>query len=274
MAYDNHDSFHCFVSSSLCSVRSVRSLQQLKSPPTTVVSKEAEAAASLLELMQAPLMPERSGRKRQRDPSSESGGSAQKKTDEVTRTDDQDIRTMAPSPIDMEAVMKRLSIAETAGEINTNSSKRLQVQQRLLNQCHLDGLITFETNESNVCILGWSKLLVNDPKQLNDKIRKMIDQDEGGIWKKANGKYNQTLKNPTFSVYELFRKIGVKPRFRGPMKDDPGKHDLFYYKEWEFKNDESFKNARQRLTKGFRYCPEKGNRDRKRGPKENTCVNP
>ena len=30
-----------------------------------------------------------------------------------------------------------------------------------------------------------------------------------------------------------------------PLAQDPGKQDMFYYKEWEFKNDESFKNARQ-----------------------------
>ena len=55
-------------------------------------------------------------------------------------------------------------------------------------------------------------------------------QDQGGIWKKANGKYNQSLKNPTWGVYELFRKIGAKPRFRGPADTDPGKADMFYYK--------------------------------------------
>ena len=38
--------------------------------------------------------------------------------------------------------------------------------------------------------------------------------------------------------------------------------------EWEFKDDESFKNARQRLAKGFSYCPDKGNRSRKRAPKD------
>ena len=38
--------------------------------------------------------------------------------------------------------------------------------------------------------------------------------------------------------------------------------------EWEFKNDQSFQNARQRLAKGFSYCPEKGNRHRKRPHKD------
>jgi len=308
-------------------------------------TEETEAAASLLELMRAPQMPERSGRKRQRDPSSGSGGSARKKTplagtsgkgglhsqgkggksrfaegvgylegsvfdsatkkppfdmesggcngaaagkktDDVARADDKgahpddrDVGSMPPSPTDMEAVMRQLGIAEAAGEINPNSSKRLQVLHRLLHKCHQEGLLTYETPSqesgsqklsSEACILGWSRLLVKEPKQLNIKIRDMVEQDQGGIWKKANGKYNQSLKNPTWGVYELFRKIGAKPRFRGPVEGDPGKHDMFYYKEWEFKNDESFKNARQRLAKGFSYCPEKGSRARKRGPKEDT----
>jgi hypothetical protein len=130
--------------------------------------------------------------------------------------------------------------------------------QRRLYQWQNDGLVTMKTivtqesveSQTN-CILGWAKLLVKDPLKLNKKIHKMIEEDEGGIWKKANGKYKQPLKNPTLAVYELFRRIGVKPRKRGPKEDDPGKHDLFYYTEWEFKDDGSFENARQRLAKGF-----------------------
>lgn len=33
------------------------------------------------------------------------------------------------------------------------------------------------------------------------------------------------------------------------METHPGKHDMFFYKEWEFKNDDSFKHARVRLAK-------------------------
>jgi hypothetical protein len=65
-------------------------------------------------------------------------------------------------------------------------------------------------------------------------------------------------------VYELFRKIGVKPLFRGPAEGDPGSSDMVYYKLWEFKNDDSFKLARQRLARSFHYCPERGGRERKR----------
>jgi len=37
----------------------------------------------------------------------------------------------------------------------------------------------------------------------------------------------------------------TRNRYNLPLEQDPGKSDMFYYKEWEFKNDESFKNARQ-----------------------------
>lgn len=177
----------------------------------------------------------------------------------------------------MDAVTKELQKAQAAGEINPNSWKRLKVLQHLLNTCYQEGVLTYVTPSQDsssarllpeACILGWSKLLVKEPGLLNLRIRKMVEEDQGGIWKKANGKYNQPLKNPTYGVYELFRKIGVKPRFRGPAEGDPGKQDMFYYKEWEFKNDDSFRKARARLAKGFSYCPEKGSRARKRAPKK------
>lgn len=182
-----------------------------------------------------------------------------------------------PSPTDTDAVMQELRKAEAAGEINPNSSKRLKVLHHLLHSCYQEGLLTYETPSQDpssarlspeACILGWSKLLVKQPQELNRRVRKMVEEDQGGIWKKANGKYNQTLKNPTWGVYDLFRKIGVKPRFRGPAPGEPGKKDMFYYNEWEFKNDESFRNARARLAKGFSYCPEKGSRARKRARKQ------
>lgn len=191
--------------------------------------------------------------------------------------DEREAGSVHPSPTDMDAVMQELRKAEAVGEINPNSFKRLKVLHHLLHSCYEEGLLTYETPSQDpgsarlspqACILGWSKLLVKEPQQLNLRIRKMVEEDQGGIWKKANGKYNQALKRPTWGVYELFRKIGVKPHFRGPAEGDPGKNDMFYYKEWEFKNDGSFRNARLRLAKGFSYCPEKGNRARKRAPKE------
>ncbi len=135
----------------------------------------------------------------------------------------------------------------------------------LLIKCQVEGIVAFEvdTSSSKTCILGWSKLLVNSPEELNLRIREMIKLDLHGAWRKCNGMHAKVLKNPTWSVYELFRKIGIRPRFRGPEVTEPGKHDMVYYKEWNFFNSHSFVTARKRLAKGFAYCPEKGMRPRK-----------
>ena len=242
---------------SLSSPSALIPVSAANSQTTTVVSmaldesEDAKAAASLIELMRDPQISERSGKKRDRDPSTRSGGSAQKKT--KANDNDQEMGLMSSSVTNMDAVMERLSLAERKGEINTNSYKRLQMLQRLLNECERDGLITIKTNEINKCVLSWSKLLIKEPKKFHKKILDMIMQDQSGIWRKVN----QTLKNPTLSVYELFRKIGVKPSFRGSKEDDPGKHDMLYYKEWEFKNDGSFEKARQLMVKGFNFKKKK-----------------
>ena len=182
-----------------------------------------------------------------------------------------------PDPRDTDAVHAIIKKAELAGEINPNSAKRLRALSCFLCESEAQGLLSIETpsdqagsasSRGEACILGWSKLLVKEPQTLNDRCRDMVEEDRGGIWKKANGKLNQALKNPTYGVYELFRKLGVKPRFRGAAAGDPGKKDMFYYKEWEFRNDESFKNARKRLARGFSYCPEKDGRERKRQKKD------
>ena len=157
----------------------------------------------------------------------------------------------------MEAIIKQLEIAANTGKIKPNLSKRLEILQCLINKCQLDGLVTcmISSSENNICILGWSQMLVKEPLQFNIKIHEMIKQDYKGIWK--NGK--ESLKNSTWIVYELFRRIGVKPkrRSRGPNYGDPGKHDMLYYKEWNFINNKSFKIASKRLATGFSYCPYK-----------------
>jgi hypothetical protein len=169
---------------------------------------------------------------------------------------------------DTNAVRTILKKAETNGEINYNSMGRLQSLHLFLLECKNDGLLTFVSHDTPdsplACILGWSKLLVKQPLAFNLRCRDLVESDQGGWWKHANGKGQKVLKNPTFGIYELFRKIGVKPHLRGPAVDDPGKSDCVYYREWHFRNDDSFRNARKRLLKGFHCCPDKGNRERKR----------
>jgi hypothetical protein len=167
--------------------------------------------------------------------------------------------------MDPSAVTEQLKKAEASGDINSNSCRRLEALHELLTRCQAEGIVAFEvdTSPSKTCILGWSKLLVKAPEELNSRIREMVQIDLRGIWRKANGMHAKVLKNPTWGVYELFRKIGGVPRLRGVETRDPGKHDMVYYKEWRFVNGESFRTARLRLAKGFSYCPEKGMRPRK-----------
>jgi hypothetical protein len=167
--------------------------------------------------------------------------------------------------MDPSAVTEQLKKAEASGDINSNSCRRLEALHELLTKCKVDGIVAFEvdTSSSKTCILGWSKMDVRDPAELNCRIRDMVKLDLRGVWRRANGMHAKVLKNATWGVYELLRKIGIVPRFRGPEATDPGKHDMVYYKEWRFVNGQSFQTARLRLAKGYAYCPEKGGRERK-----------
>ena len=127
-----------------------------------------------------------------------------------------------------------------AREITEGHAARLQALLRLFDSWRQEGLLAFEApTGSRTCIMGWSKMVVNDPKAFNDKIKEMVVSDRsGGIWCHSSAQIRQQqLKNPTWGVYECLRKIGAKPRFRGPGGTDPGKYDMLYYKEWEFKDD-------------------------------------
>jgi hypothetical protein len=167
--------------------------------------------------------------------------------------------------MDPSAVTVQLKKAEASGDINSNSCLRLEALQELLIKCQTDGILTFEVDRSP-CILGWSKMLVKNPAEFNYRIREMIRVDLRGVCHRCNGKEHVQLRNPTWGLYELLRKIGVKPKSRCPpgVEGDPGKHDMVYYREWCFINDESFRTARLRLCKGYSYDPEKGGRERKR----------
>jgi len=197
-------------------------------------------------------------------------------TPTVVRSDDSLIHIFAQSRaivygsdfVDDE-LRSRLDDAVRIGEINPNSAKRLLCLHELLVEAQHEKIATFIKSEDPAknCILGWSKLEVHDPYELNLKVKKMVDEDKGGIWKKANGKYNQPLKNPTWGVYELFRKIGSKPCLRGPADKDPGKTDMFYYREWEFRNDESFQIAKKRLSKGFSQCQKRNDKEAQAPPR-------
>jgi hypothetical protein len=155
-----------------------------------------------------------------------------------------------PLPVDTNSIMKNIDRSEVAGifinwakVIGVDSAlfaKRLKILVYLLNECHEGRLLTYETPEfpQEACVLGWSKMTVYRPKKLNDKIRDMVACDYGGIWKRnVETDKVDVLLNPTWRAYELLSSIGVQPKLssRGDEAYDPGKWDMLYYRDWEFK---------------------------------------
>jgi len=155
-------------------------------------------------------------------------------------------------PTHTTAVIRGIQEAKNAGDVSPYNAERLQALFLLLDSWRQEGLIAFDapTGSEMACIMGWVTMWVNDPKVVNDRLRDMVQTNHGGVWRKniKSGEPLMPLINPTWTIYELFRKIGAKPRFRGPVDTDPGKHDMFYYEKWVFINDETFKTARKRLA--------------------------
>jgi hypothetical protein len=142
---------------------------------------------------------------------------------------------------------------------------RLEGLLALLRQCEAEGIVTAVPAPIPAgCVLGWRRLEVHLLLELRAHARAMVERDDGGVWKGANGKGGLALRNASWVFYELFRKIGVKPRGRGAAAGDPGRLDMLYYEAWEFVNDTVFERARERLRKGFCFSPEAGGRARKR----------
>lgn len=135
-----------------------------------------------------------------------------------------------------------------------NSSKytfRLPQLQELLEKCRADGVVEFQDAGPRVdrCVLGWSRLSVKDPLELNTRAKAMVLENADGVWQINN---HAIVTNITWPVYETLRTVGLKPRFRGPAASDPGRHDCLYYREW-LGNDRSFELALA-ASRGVRGC--------------------
>jgi len=120
-----------------------------------------------------------------------------------------------------------------AGHEKAFSSRLLEISE-LLGKCKADGMVSFVVQKGEgVCVLKWSKMLISNPLAFRDRVLSMVTADAKGNWNPRA----LALRNPTWGIYEVFRKICLKPRFRGPTESDPGKHDMLYYKEWHFKKE-------------------------------------
>jgi hypothetical protein len=263
-AYEGGEMFYAYVSSSLQQLRERRGASPLAARAPSPVP-QARAVAAPQGPPPAPTAPTEPPIAPPTESSAALGECAEALL-QLSRTTTTTWSAWSGSPaMDPSAVTEQLRKAEESGDINSNSCRRLEALKELLGKCEVDGIVAFEVDASpaKTCILGWSKMMVKVPEELNVRIREMVKLDLHGWWRKCNGMQAKMLKNPTWSVYELLRKIGIRPRLRGSEARDPGKHDMVYYKEWSFVNGSSFQTARIRLARGYSYCPEKGGRERK-----------
>lgn len=84
------------------------------------------------------------------------------------------------------AIVTVLQDVQDTGKIDAKSMKRLKLVHALLYTSWQQGLVTFEKDGrvGKDCILGWSKLLVKDPKALNTKVREMVELNEDKVLNK------------------------------------------------------------------------------------------
>jgi hypothetical protein len=158
----------------------------------------------------------------------------------------------ATAPTDSAAVALRLAAAVAAKEMHSRVSARLNQLHSALEDCRVKGVLKYETEGAfGACILGWSRMIVDDPLALNHAVRDVVRKDlvdGAGVW--CTNEPSPTARTDlTWEAYSLLRRIGCKPRVRGPESTDPGVHDLLYYGIWTYNEDAAFNAARLSLAK-------------------------
>jgi len=138
---------------------------------------------------------------------------------------------------------------QTASDAGMYLSQKPRFQERL--QWFADLLCSCEDVTVVVCnvqqvpslvvsMLPVARVLVHDPLAFNTKVRSMLANERSSLWKKSALGGGADYSFTTWPVYDFFRVLGMKPRFRGDASTDPGQHDMVYYKVWTFTNDAAF----------------------------------
>jgi hypothetical protein len=125
--------------------------------------------------------------------------------------------------------------------------------QKVLDESYKDSIIRIYVNSvaENNSLMGWSKILVDKPVELCARVTAMISGDKIGTWRRNPGEHEKPLLKPTWGAYELFRRLGIKGRFRASGASKTDSSYVFAHLEWTFKNDDAYKNASKRLYVGF-----------------------
>jgi hypothetical protein len=139
------------------------------------------------------------------------------------------------------------------GDMSMRSRAQMVSLQKVLDESYKDSIIRIYVNSvaENNSLMGWSKILVDKPVELCARVTAMISGDKIGTWRRNPGEQEKPLLKPTWGAYELFRRLGIKGRFRSSGASKTESSYVFAHLEWTFKNDDSYKNASKRLYVGF-----------------------
>ena len=140
------------------------------------------------------------------------------------------------------------------------SRQQMLSLQNVLDTAYKESILRIFVNSMpmNNSLMGWSKIIVDNTLEFHTRVSAMITCDNAGIWRRFSGQNKKPLQNPTWVVYELFRRLGIKPRFRGLDATHVLKNDMFYHTEWTFRNDDSYTKAFQHCTVGFHTKRKRG----------------
>jgi len=123
-----------------------------------------------------------------------------------------------------------------AVDLKLNALARLRDLRKLFCALEHDNIVRLERAASDdqqraASIFGFSRMHVDHIADFNERIIQMVGTDRSRCWH-ANGR--RILKQPTNTVYELLRQLGIHPVKGTRGCDHPGARDFMIYSEYAF----------------------------------------
>jgi len=119
-----------------------------------------------------------------------------------------------------------------ARDLKPNALSRMRDLGDLFHRLQDKGIVDLSLNGPIHSVFGFSHFTVYEIADFNAEVTRMVCEDGNNCWK-ANGRTD--LRQPTSTVYELLRQLGVHPVKGTRGKGTPsGTRDFMFYREYAF----------------------------------------
>jgi len=120
-------------------------------------------------------------------------------------------------------------------DLKPNALARMRDLQMLFQELECSAVVRLtHSDEQNVgCIFGFTRMFVDEVAVFNAHVTRMVLEDNSRCWH-ANGR--RTLSQPSSTVYELLRQLGVHP-VKGTRCNEgtpSGTRDFMFYRQYAF----------------------------------------